>query len=180
MSDFPLEENLIKYPHDDNVIKYDYNRHRYYLTEDAIYKDLGINFNNIPSGTDANPSDFALRWSKKVSEEVYRYILKDSLNVSWLTFELATVPELRNIIIEMLYAQAEYAYNSGFSDTFSGVDMYRGKVLDRQSLVEASISPAVEDYAHIIIPSLGRSLKYAGRFGGIAPAFSDNEGNAIY
>lgn len=170
----------LTYPHNDNVMTYDYLRHRYVLTNDALYTYLGLNFNNVPEDMDANPSSKADRFAQKVSDQVYRFILRDSMNSAWLTFEMAILPELRQVIQDMLLAQAEYDVVSGFSDTFSGLDAFRGKAIDRRDLREAVIAPAVEDYAYMVQPCIGRCLKYAGQFGYIAPDFVDKDGNNVY
>lgn len=173
-------EEINKYPRNDNLMQYDYNRHRYFLTENVLLTELGINFNDVPAGMDANPSDRAIRFSKEVSDEVYRYLYKDCMNTGWLRFELATIPELREVIFEMLLAQARYNAKNGFLDDFSGIDIYKGKSFSRKDIEEVHIALSVEEHGETIQPCLGRCLKYAGYFGATPPPYNDKEGNAIY
>lgn len=170
----------MNYPFDDQYLIYDYNRHRYYLTEAALNNLLGISFNDVPEGMDSNPSTRVFRFCNKVTDDVYRFLLKDSMNAGWLVYELATTRALRPVIQEMLLAQAEYAFNSGFSGNYSGVDVFKGVAVDRDKIRAAMIAPAVEDYAYAVQPSLGRAIKYAGNFGYMAPPYEDNEGTLVY
>lgn len=167
-------------PYSDELMTYDFTTHKYYLTENAVYVELGINFGLIPNGNDANPSTMAQRFIKKVTNNVYRYLFADIYNAPWTEFELACVADLRSVIYQMLLAQAEYNANSGFSETFNGVDIYKGYSLDRSKLKEAQISPVVEELSFQGQRSIGRCLKYAGAYGGTPPSYIDETGNPVY
>ena len=167
-------------PFSDETMTYDYKRHRYYLTEAEIYTELGVNFGLVPAGMDANPSTMAARFIKKSADDVYRYLYADIFNTRWTEFELACVPELRPVIHEMLLAQAEYNAENGFIETYSGLDIYQGKSMERYRLNELRISPVVEDLAFQMQPSIGRCLKYAGTYGAVAPSYVDENGENVY
>ena len=159
---------------------YDYKRHRYYLTEGEIYRELGINFGLIPAGTDANPSTMAERFIKKSADDVYRYLYADVFNPKWTEFELACVPALRSVVYDMLLAQAEYNAENGFIETYSGLNIYEGKAMDLGQILERRISPTVKDLAFQMQHSIGRCLKYAGTYGAVPPSFIDENGEVIY
>ena len=178
MSDVFIEP--LKYPNSDNILVYDYNRHRYVLTDDAIYTYLGINFGEIPAGMDSNPSSLAQRWANRVSDQVYRFLTKDSLNAPWLLFELATVPQLRDVVKEMLLDQAHYMAETGDVSSLSGIDAYKGVIAKREDINAARVSYGVEDIAYQIQPCIGRCLKYAGYFGECPPPYKDASGNLVW
>ena len=167
-------------PFSDENLKYDYNRHRYYLTNDVIYKELGINFGLIPAGTDANPSTIAERFIRKSGDDVYRYLYADIFNPGWTEFELACVPELRKVVFEMLLAQAEYNYENGFLETYSGIDIYKSTAMDKEKIRERRISMTVEDIAFQMQSSIGRCLKYAGTYGAAQPSYVDETGEVFF
>lgn len=175
---------VVKFPHNDNTLTYDYMRHRYYLTEDAIYTYLGINFGTLPlNGLDANPSDLARRWATRVSDLVYRYITKDSPNPERVVYEMATVPGLRQVILDMLLDQAGYMAETGDIANLSGIDAFKGKIASREDISAARISFGVEDIAYTIQPCLGgRCLKYVGLDLAAypVPPYTDENGNQVW
>ena len=160
---------------------YDYKHHRYVLTDQALLEELGISFANLPESMDANPSTRAQRFCKTVSANVYRYITKESLNKGWLLYEMATVPDLRDVIYQMLLDQAIYNFKSGFIEEYSGIDVFQGSAIDGAKIEDAKIASNVKNEAEVVIqPCLGRTLKYAGVFGFAPPPFIDKEGNPVY
>lgn len=166
-------QEIKKYPYDDDFLRYDYEEHRYVLTEKALLVKMGINFNNMPADPlNINPSDRARLFCEEVSEEVYLYILSESANSAWLQWELATIPALRDVVKAMLLAQAKYDIKNGHLDTYSGIDAYKGKIVDRKDIQAASIAPNVEQMAYAIQPSIGRCLKTAVYFGATPPPFA--------
>lgn len=173
-------EQIQKYPYTDDILQYDYNRHRYFLTADALYKYLGIDFEQLPDEPGKTPGDKAFIWANKSADEVYRYLQKNNYNPQWLMWELATVPGLRSVVQDLLIAQAEYNKTSGFIDSFSGIDVYRGKAIDRKDIHESCVSPAIEDIAITIQPCIGRALCCSVPFGGIVPPYCDMNGERIW
>lgn len=175
-------ENSRKFPYDDGYMKYNYMRHRYELTEAAAFNELGLNFKEFSDmeTMDGNPSTLGARALKEVSAVLYSYLLEDCMNPEWLMYELATLPELRHVISEMLLSQTAYMMSNGNISTFSGLDIYKGSALERRRIKEAIIAPMVQNAAERIQPCLGRSLKYAGCFGGRAPLFENADGTPRY
>lgn len=153
-----------KFPYDDEIMRYDYNTHRYVLTEQGVLTELGENLDTILNATaDANPSTLAQRILKRVSDTVYRYIYRDTMNEEWLEYILATYPPLREIVKEMLQAQLLYMLMNGDIGLYSGVNIAKGQIMDIDKLRgRARIANDVEDLALQSIPGLGYCLKYVG------------------
>ena len=153
-----------KFPCDDEIMRYDYNTHRYVLTEKGVLFELGENLDVILNTTgDANPSTLAERILKRVSQTVYHYLYRDTVNEQWLEYILATYPPLRERVKEMLQAQLLYMLMNGDLGLYSGVNVAKGQVMDMEALRgRARIAPEVEDLALQIIPGLGYCLKYVG------------------
>ena len=170
----------MKYPHNDDYMTYDFASHRYYLTDKAIFEELGINFGELPDSLDANPSTLQQRFIKNVTNTVYRYLYKCIYDKRNQEYVLATVEELRPIVKEMLLAQAEYEAQNGKIHNYSGIDIYKGNHTPRYAIKEAIISPVVEELSDQFIPSIGRSLFYRGVEPLGAPSYVDCDGNAIY
>ncbi len=156
--------NNQRYPFDDGVMKYDYNMHRYVLTEQGVLRELGENLKVILNKSgDANPSTLAERFLNRVSQVVYTWLYKDSMNEAWIEYLLAKFPSLRPRIKEMLQAQTLYMLMNGDLGLMSGVNVAKGQAMDINALRgRARIAPEVEDLSKQIIPELGYCLKYAG------------------
>ncbi len=153
-----------QYPHDDEIMRYDYNAHRYVLTENGVLSELGENLQVILNATgDVNPSTLAARFLKRVSQTVYSWLYRDSMNEAWIEYLLAKYPPLRDAIKEMLQAQLMYMLTNGDIGLYSGVNVAKGQIMDIDALRgRARIAPEVEDISTQIIPELGYCLKYAG------------------
>lgn len=152
------------YPLSDGLMTYDYINHRYVLTKSGVLSQLGEDLEVILNDAgDANNTSLANRVLAKVSQTVYLYLYKDSMNSDWLEFILAVHPPLREWVREMLQAQLLYVLQNGFVSDYSGVNIARGQAMDINTLRgRARISPEVEDIAMRSIPGLGYCLKYLG------------------
>lgn len=159
----------MKYPDDDQVMKYDYLSHRYVLTANGVYTQLGINLNTtLNTAGDANPSTLADRILRRVSQTVYAYLYRDSMNSDWLEYILATYAPLRGWVQEMLLAQLLYVLTNGFVSDYAGINIAKGHSMDIEQLRgRARIAPEVEDVALRTIPGLGYCLKYIGSLPGV-------------
>ena len=117
-----------KFPLDDEIMKYDYNTHRYVLTKNGVETELGENLDIILNSTgDANPSSLAARFLRRVSQAVYGYLYRDTMNEQWLEYILATYPPLRATVKDMLQAQLMYMLMERGYKLVSGVNVVRGK-----------------------------------------------------
>ena len=78
------------YPYDDELMTYDYINHRYVLTKKGVESQLGIKLDTtLNTEGDANPSTLADRILAKVSQTVYSWLYRDSMNSSYIEFILA-------------------------------------------------------------------------------------------
>lgn len=166
-----MATTTVTYPYSGDDMVYDYTRHRYYITQKYVLSELGINFGTVPTNGDANPSTLGDRFIKNACNIVYRYLYRDIMNVSYQEYQLAAVPELRPVILEMLLAQIEYNATNGNLQAVSGQNIFTGQQMDATRLNDAIIAPSVKDIANTIQPCIGRALKYTGRFGGAAPSY---------
>lgn len=153
-----------KFPRDDGIMTYDMATHRYVLTERGVLTELGEDLDLILNATgDANPSTLASRFLRRVSQTVYTYLYRDTMNEQWLEYILAKYPPLRDTVKEMLQAQLLYMLMNGDIGLMSGVNVAKGQAMDIDALRGRSrIAPEVEDLAMRTISGLGYCLKYAG------------------
>lgn len=158
-----------KYPYDDEIMRYDYNTHRYVLTERGVLSELGENLDLILNATgDANPSSLAERFLKRVSQVVYTTLYRNSQGEEFLEYILATYPQLRARVKEMLQAQTLYMLMNGDIGLMSGVNVAKGQAMDIDALRgRARIAPEVEDLSNAVIPGMGFSLSYLGALPGV-------------
>lgn len=173
-------QQIEKFPHNDDILQYDYNRHRYILTQDALYKYVGIDFNELPDEPGKLPGDKAFIWANTSANEVYTYLRSNNYNPDWLMYELAVVPELRETLKDILLEQASYNKINGFLSHYSGLDAYKGKVIDPADLCDASVSCEVKRMTSVQLQCIGRALCCAVPFGGRVPPYCDSEGNPIW
>lgn len=150
--------NIMNYPYNDEKMIYDYTLHRYILQEKFVQEELGINMNEVNAGADMNPSNLGKRLLKQVSNTVYSYIYKQR-DRQRLEYDLAKVPSLRPMILEMLLSQTLYMFTNGVLQNYSGVNVKNGTAMDINALRgRAKVSDDVEIICQNIIPELGRSL----------------------
>ena len=168
------------YPYNDEYMTYDYTRHRYVLTEKALFDELGINFGLLPETMDANPSTLAQRFAKSITATVYLHLYTGCMFRGLQEYQLATVPDLRNVIFDMLLAQARYVSGNGLIENYSGIDIYKGHHVPRYDIKHAAIAPIVEEMSYTILPCIGRALKYSGYLPDYQPSYVDVNGNNIY
>lgn len=155
----------MNYPFDDQIMQYDYTSHRYVLTEKGVESELGVNLNlTLNPSLDANPTTLVMRTLKRVSQDVYAYLYRDSMSPQWLEYILATYAPLRDDVKEMLQAQLLYTLENGFVADYSGVNVARGQAMDINVLRgRARIAPQVEDIANRTVQGLGYCLKFLGQ-----------------
>lgn len=167
----------MNYPYSDQTMTYDFKRHQYVLTTQGVFLELGENLDTyFPTGSDSNQSTRAKRLLERISRKVYNYIYQDSMNASWLEFELAKQPFLRERIKDMLIYQLEYFLVNGDPTLNSGVNIDKGSAMDINQLRgRVKVADDTEILANEIIPQLGRSIKYLGMFGGCPPTYEEGK-----
>lgn len=157
-------QQLPRFPFSDGDMKYDERTHRYVLTADCVSRELGEDLSVVLNTTrDANPSSLPDRILRRVSQTVYLWLYRDSMNPDWIEYILATYPPLRAWVKEMLLSQTWYVLNNDFIADYSGVNIAKGSTIDINWLRgRVKIADEVEQIANRFIPGLGYSLKYAG------------------
>ncbi len=154
-----------KYPYDDEIMTYDYKTHRYVLTKQGVFTELGEDLDVILDNTlVADVTKKSQRVLDKVSQSVYFYLYQDAMNRDWLEYILATYPPLRDWVKQMLQAQLEYVLENNFVNDFSGVNIAKGHTIDINWLRgRVKVADQVEQIANQFVPGLGYCLKYCGQ-----------------
>lgn len=146
-------------PKDDEYMTYDFRKHRYALTEKAVFDEVGVNLNDITGGNVTDKNLFL----KRVSADVYSYLLDGSRSPEYIEYILAVDTDLRSIVYDMLIAQAEYVMLNGAVSMFAGVNLTKGTAVDISRLRdERKIADTVQSEANKILPKYGICLKYTG------------------
>lgn len=123
---------MTKYPYDDETMTYDKATHKYYLTENGVLQELGINLSlELQNG---NQGKRVERFLRKITAAVYGYIYEDSFNSLRIERDLAKHAPLRTIIKQMLLSQVEYALENNFIQDFSGVNISKGSAMRASDL----------------------------------------------
>lgn len=148
--------------YNDDKMTYNELTHRYELTEAAIFNAYGDNLNTIfGDSPDVNTKAAFL---KDVSAQVYGGILDHSQSPDYIEYILAMDTTLRNLVLQMLLAQAKYMLNGGNVAAFSGINLAKGQWIDIDKLRgDARVAVEVVDIASRILPGYGHALIYSGR-----------------
>ena len=151
----------------DENMTYNLLTHRYELTETAIFNAYGDNLNTyFGDSPDVNTKTAFL---KAVSSHVYGWILNHSQSPDYIEYILAMDLTLRNLILQMLLAQAKYMLLGGNVADFSGINLAKGQWIDTDKLRgDVRVAVEVVDIASRILPGYGRSLIYAGKLPHVA------------
>ena len=101
---------------------------------------------------------------KAVSAHVYGWILSHSQSPDYIEYILAMDEKLRNLVLQMLIAQAKYMLLGGNVADFSGINLAKNQWIDIDKLRgEARVAVEVVDIASRILPGYRHALIYAGR-----------------
>lgn len=120
----------VKVPFDDKNMIYDMDSHMYVLTpffctnELGFPEGLGLKGYNEQKGSSA-----AIRFLKRVSSVVYRFVYAHSQNVAITEFIMAKDLTIREKIKDALAEQLLYMRKNGDLGLYSGVDYRKGSVL---------------------------------------------------
>lgn len=141
------------YPFDDDYMVFDKLTGQYVLTEKALM-DRGINIRARLSETAAvSPETVVSMLVHTASDMIYQFIHEHNVDNAAQDFFIATCPQARPVIFRAMLHQAVYICNVG-NLYLSTKDEERGKAIDK--LAESTLGN--------VIPGLGVSLLYAGRF----------------
>lgn len=146
----------------DENMTYNELTHRYELTEKAIFDAYGENLNTyFGDSPDVNTKTAFL---KAVSAHVYGWILSHSQSPDYIEYILAMDETLRNLILQMLLAQAKYMLLGGNVADFSGINLAKNQWTDTNILRgNARVAVEVADIAGRKLPGYSFALVYAGR-----------------
>lgn len=154
-------------PINDEYMIYDFRNHRYMLTEKAVFEEVGVNLNDITGGNVTDKNLFL----KRVSTDVYSYLLENSRSSDYIEYILAVDTDLRPMVQSMLIAQAEYTLLNGSISMFAGINLAKGTAVDVYKLRdERKVAEAVQSEANRILPKYGFCLKYAGMLPWLNPS----------
>lgn len=141
------------YPFDDDYMVFDKLTGQYVLTEKALM-DRGINIRARLSETAAvSPETVVSMLVHTASDMIYQFVHEHNVDNAAQDFFIATCPQARPVIFCAMLHQAVYICNVG-NLYLSTKDEERGKAIDK--LAESTLGN--------VIPGLGVSLLYAGRF----------------
>lgn len=151
----------MNYPYDDSNMRYDYQLHRYVLTKEGVFALLGVNldtqFNQFEPNVRQRRQE---RFLRKVTNTVYDYIYEGSWNSQYLEYVLATCPQSRQYIQEMLVEQVDYVLENNFIQDFSGVNVSKNSTLKKNDLRGSMrVAKRVEDICQQDIFGTGFVLK---------------------
>lgn len=151
----------MKYPYDDSNMRYDYILHRYVLTKEGVFELLGINLDTQFNQFEPNARQRrAERFLKKVTNTVYDYIYEGSWNSQYIEYVLATCPQCRQYVQEILVEQVDYVFENNFIQDFSGVNISKNSALKKEDLRGSMrVAKRVEDICRQDIRGLGFALK---------------------
>lgn len=137
------------YPYDDDLMIFDDARQMYFLTERALVEN-GIDIRARIGASAPDPSFVIGGVLRAVSGMVYREIHRFNRNTHRQDAMIATVPELRPIIYNVLLNQAQYYVRNG--DLTKSAD---------PALRNMAMYAGFDEDVAVVVPC-GLSLIYAG------------------
>lgn len=154
------------YPFSDETMIYDTITHQYALTPEYFARVTGEDlYTRLNTRGVVDRNAFAKNWLRNVSRVLYAYIYRSSTHTPFVEYLLAKTPELRDLLKDALVEQGLYMLANGDISKFSGVDIRRGSVIDRNTLIASAVSPiAVDILSRTFNPNLPCIL-YQGNWG---------------
>lgn len=141
-------------PYSDENLRYDENKHKYYLTEQALINE-GIDIRGrIAEGSATSPEYVINGFINRVSAVIYSHIHEFNADNKHQDFLISHIPSARNMIFNALINQAIYMYRNG-DLTLSIKDEERQKAYDNVALSELNTT----------LPEIGVSILYTGLWG---------------
>ena len=152
-------------PYDDDTMKYDFEEHRYILTPKYLLDKIGIDLSLVLNpGFSDQPQKLVEHYLDQISAEVYSWIYQFNRNNDIQEFLLATNPFLRKTIRNAMREQVLYSLRNGDLNTYSGVNVKTGQILDQRLLVQSAIAPNASRELNRIIPGVGVAITYQGQW----------------
>jgi hypothetical protein len=131
-------------PIDDVNMVYDYNRHKYFITQQYMLDEYGVNLTlrlyDPELGESTNAPDIFLR---KVSNYFYEMIYAHSMNRNLTEYLLAKTIEYREKIKFCLGELANYILDNGLIGEFAGVNFDKSSIMDIKETRNERLFPVV-------------------------------------
>lgn len=170
-----IEGSKMVYPYNDANVRYDYTKHRYILTKEGVLQELNVNLDerlNVARSENASrAADHAL---DVISKHVYNFIYSHNSDKLYLEYLLAKYAPCRQLIIDVLFQEVEYALDNGTFWNYGGVNLTNGQVVDLSALRgQRVVSYDTEMKLYQRLPN-GVCLLYQGQY--TYPKFNVYEG----
>lgn len=152
-------------PFDDQCMKYDYKKHRYILTKECVFDELGINLdtrlNVSRNDNQSAAADIALR---QISAHLYNFIYARTGNKQYIELLLAKYEPCREIVKECLLNEVQYSLTNGQFWNYAGVNLSDMSVIDANALRGARVvSYDTEQLLYQPLPN-GVVVIYQGKY----------------
>lgn len=160
----------MNFPFSDQSMVYDYTTHRYTLTKECVFNELGINLDvRLNTALNDNPSNAADIALKQVSRRVYNFIYSRCGNKLYIELLLAKYEPCRNVLKECMLNEVRYFLANGNLGEYSGVNLANNSAMELSPLRDSRIvSQDTEATLYQPLPN-GVCLLYQGRY--IVPYF---------
>lgn len=136
------------FPYDDKYMKFDKLTHRYVLTEEDAFDNLGINL-----AERIDNENVRKRVLRNVSIEIYNFIHEHNVANEWQDFIIAKTESGRKIIKEAMEEQLIYFLTVG--DPTRTLDAEHRKM---------GIDEKAKAILLTTIPEIGTTILYTGKF----------------
>lgn len=165
----------MNYPFNDGSMTYDFNTHRYTLTKDGVFNELGINLDTRLNVAQVdNPSTAAAVALNMISRHLYNFIYARTANKAYIEMLLAKYAPCREVIKQCLLNEVQYTLKSGDFWNYAGVNLVSGSAVDISALRDSRVvSSDSEALLYQRLPN-GVCLLYQGRLN--TPLFNLYEG----
>ena len=151
------------YPLTDEYMFYDFEEHRYILTPKYVLDKLGIDLKaRLNKSGNVNDENIAGAILDQISREIYNEIYSHSVYNKEQEIIIAKTQGGRKIIQDAMREQVLYFLTNGDLSQYSGVNVAKGTVME--NFYNRTISPNAKQTLTKIIPEVGISLVYQGKF----------------
>lgn len=137
---------MTAYPYTDDFMRYDYKAHRYVLTMQDVFENLGIDLESRVSYANAIPTLL-----NRVSLRIYSFIHSHNMANDYQDYIIAKTEAGRRIIKEAMEEQLLYLLTVG--DLSRSIDLNERKISIDETAINVLLQP---------IPEINCSILYCG------------------
>lgn len=153
------------FPFDDQDMRYDYKTHKYTLTKECVFNELGINLdtrlNVARNDNQSAAADIAL---KQISTHLYNFIYARTRNKQYIELLLAKYEPCRELLKQCLLNEVQYTITNGQFWNYAGVNLSDSGTIDINALRGARVvSYDTEQILYQPLPN-GAVLLYQGSY----------------